>query len=317
MNWFLPTLFIYDTYSIGLIKVLKEHEINIPKIFSYGTIRCEWTYKYDSYIKFEDKYFIDSILKMNTENDIKPVIDFSNTDLTEQNLENSFCNWFLDKCQEYNCEIIIGADILFDYVKNKYPDIKLISSVYKPMDLFQNDEDNFDKELNYYKNLLTKYDKVMVRPEFVKYIEQGTAVFENMEKLVIITNSACRNNCAHFRECRDFQNNEYTCIRPFEKKKYGQDKYFENISMLDNDQIKFLSQMGIKNFMLKDNKQPLLFLYTLFNNCLFERYEDFQKISSEVKEQLIENLKDKSFTSGMQCNFFSAQYLGHVTINRV
>ena len=250
VNVYLPTLFEFVYYPFAVVDVFTEHGLSHPIKYCYGTIRCLWSNNYDSYIKFEDKKYIETILSNHKERNIIPVINFSKVEIEPDELNDEFCNYFLDIAIQNNAEFIVASDLLYDYIKLKYPKAKLIASVNKTIDKFFR-YDDLEEERAFYDELLIKYDKVVVRPEF---IFNGGVLPDDKERLIIIPNSACKMGCLKTREGVSMPTLGFECCRTIQKRKYGVAKSLENLMMLTLDEVQ---NSGVPNILLKDNKQPL------------------------------------------------------------
>lgn len=196
-TYFYPCMFRFDEYPMALNDVLGN---NNPLKYIYGTIRCAWANNYDSFLKFEEKAFIENVLDKYVECNYTPVFNFSKVNLTKNDLKDEFSNYLLNLCVEKKAEIIVASQILYDYVKSKYPDLPIIASVNQPVVKFQNNLNSKDEEFMFYDNLLKNYDKVIIRPEFTSYIEQGLD-FKDKDRIILIPNSACVRNCQYFESC--------------------------------------------------------------------------------------------------------------------
>lgn len=282
INWLFPNLFLFEDFTRAVDQLCNDYSINNPLKYVYGIIRCNWAYNYDSYMKFQEKSFIKNVFSFYGEKNITPILNFSRLTVEKEDLTDSFSNFLLDLCAEINGEIIVASDILFDYIKNKYPELKLISSVNKPIYKFQKQDNyNAEEELKYYCELSEKFDMTVIRPEFIKNI--GT-ISEHKEQFIIPVNSACINNCQYFDECNNVLNTDFECPKEMSKNPLSANEYYNNLTILTKQQIEKLNDDGFVNFMLKDNKQYLTFLYPFFIDCLFGDNEKIFVISDTIRE---------------------------------
>ena len=308
LNCFIPNLFLFDEYSFAITKATQNKGIENPLKYVYGIIRCKWAFNYDSFIKMDDNEYAEMLLKEYCENNIIPVLNFSKTNVESEDLDDKFCNFLLDKANENKGEVIVASDILFNYIKSKYPDMKITSSVNLPIYKFQTEEVqntyNPQDELNFYNDLSKKYDRVIIRPEFVKYIEQGLLP-ENTEKMILIVNSSCKSNCNQFDKCFNCSDSKFICCQKADKENLGIEKALENIIMLSNTQIENLKEKGFTNYILKDNKQSLLFLYPLFNSFLFSE-DNNVNLNLDIKTEIKENIMSNKYSSAQQILLFGS-----------
>lgn len=310
VNWFLPNLFLFDEYSFAVCDVLKQLGKDCPLKYSYGNVRCNWSNSFDSYIKLIDKKFLVNIFQTNTEKNITPIFNFSKTKITEEDLHDEISNTILDLCNEYNAILIVASDLLYKYIKEKYADIKIIASVNKSIERFQTVEAqinyNPQEELDFYNNLALTYDKVVIRPEFTEYL-QDDFLPNDAEKYIIPINSCCQKNCADFCKCWNILSKDYACNYLHKKhalKKDDIERVVQNSVMLSNKKIEELKTLGFKNYLIKDNKDPLLFIYPLFNNCLFDTQGEFQAISYLLRDKIKEYYLSEQYDNNLQISFF-------------
>lgn len=285
LDWYLPTLFQYDEYNFAFEDVLNEYKINNPLKYVYGIVRCNWAFNYDSDIKFNTEYLIKIFIKKYKNRNFVPILNFSKVNIRKEDLQDKYCNELLEACVEINGEIITASDILFDYIKNKYPNTKLISSVNYPVFNFQS-KNNYspEEEFNLYNSLLSKFDKVILRPEFFKHLENSFS-FENKDKLILISNSACINNCPYYENCRNTDFIESLCPKDKYLKNSEIKDFIKSTNMLSNNQINTLSEKGYKNFMFVDNNESLTFLHPMYIEYLLGNIKNIDVISNNIRNQ--------------------------------
>lgn len=296
LTWYLPNLFLFEDYTMAIEEVSTALEIENPLKYVYGIIRCEWAFNYDSYVKIQDNKYIEDFIEKYKDINTVPIFNFSKINISEDALKDNFCNLMLDACAEVNGEVIVASETLFDYIKNKYPDIKITSSVNMPIYKFQKNSDyNIETELEYYNRLSKDFDKVIMRPEFVKYLEQDFLP-NNKEKMIVISNNACIPNCQCYEECLNTKSVNFLCPKENMEKNGEFKNYIDKIEMLSKIQIKNLSQKGFNNYMLKDNKQYLASVLPLFNDCLFNIQDRFDIISKGIRDRIKFYWENPSYT---------------------
>lgn len=314
IDWLVPGLFLYEEYLIAVDNITRDLGIENPIKYAYGSVKCGWTNR--SYIKFPNRNFIESTIEGHKSRYEIPILNFSKHDIEKDDLNDEFCNFLLDCYANIGSEIIVSSDLLYNHIKERHPNTKINSSFIKPSLEFYNQE-NYDpqRELDYYNNLTSKFDKVIVRSEFLKYIQQGM-VPENLDKIVLIVNNRCFNNCKLFEQCLKLPTVDFEC--PIETlKKNGEIlKSFENLNMLSYSQVKDLSNKGFKNFMFLDNYLPLNYQIALFNNYLFNNLEKNEFVTTKIHESIAENntsiksyLENYTKTQGKYFNHFISKYL--------
>lgn len=149
-------LFYQDKYIEAFIKTLNDKfGLASPIASVHGAPPVLWNSgRIPISVKHET---IKNALKLWEEMNIPTLLTFSNTTLTSENLSDKESNYLLDLIAERdNSGIILSSDILFDYIKSKYPKLKLVSSILKSTD------HKGDRNKTYYENLAERFDYVVL-----------------------------------------------------------------------------------------------------------------------------------------------------------
>jgi len=186
----------------------KNHKIK----YVYGTPECKWSGGRISYIKINNIKIIEKILYNILSYNMTPSFTFTNTAITKNDIKDSFCNDLLKIIDDTNSEIILCSDILFDYIKEKYPKIKICASVLKST--YQNIKDI--DETDFINKLTDKYDRVVIRPEYAIINNGDLSKIKDISKIDLLINQNCAMNC-------DVANIEYRLIELFNRKKIKSD----------------------------------------------------------------------------------------------
>lgn len=299
LNWYVPNLFKYDEYNYAFDDILKEFKIDNPLKYVYGIIRCNWAFNYDSEIKFNDTNQLNCFFNEYKKHKFIPILNFSKVNIPKEDLHDKFCNLLLDTFSDLNVEIIVASDVLFDYIKSRYPDIKIISSVNYPVFKFKNG-DSYEEEFSFYNSLLSKFDKVILRPEFVNYLEKDFS-FESKDKIILISNSACVSNCPYYSNCRNTDFIESLCPKDKCMNNSEMAYFMKSVNMLSNQQISQLNEQGYKNFMFVDNNESLTFLHPMYMEYILKNEEKIDIISNNIRYKTYSyklktaDLKNKNF----------------------
>ena len=133
LNWRLPTLFCNDEVIFSLISVLKELKIKHPFASVYGSIKCSWSGGRSSITRDFDKKKTENIIKRYNDEGISCCFTFSSVYIEEKDLKDKVGNELLKIANNSNISnyAIVSSDILANYIRAKYPNIKLISSLVK------------------------------------------------------------------------------------------------------------------------------------------------------------------------------------------
>lgn len=108
--------------------------------------------------------------------------------IEEKHLSNRFCNLTLDLLQDGPNEIVVASDILENYIRNKYPTYKIISSTTKCLTNLNDSLNEIDKD---YYQVCLDYN-LNHNFEFLKNIQ-------NKEKIEFLINAICPPGCPNRR----------------------------------------------------------------------------------------------------------------------
>lgn len=280
VEWSLPYLFGFDVQMFKIIKTLQALEL--PYNFnSFGSLKSRWSGGRVSVISTEDKDFVTRLFSHLIDNGVIPSLTFTRSNITEDDLKDPFCNYILDVANDLGCNIIISSNLLFEYIKKKYPSITCTASVIKPIFEFQTPqkiaEYNVEEEIIFYNKLLKEYNKVVVRPEFAKfYLPDFYKEIQDISKIEVLVNQSCKPNCP-------IATNHYKYYEKVELlKEHPNDLYFEcyyeknqstilekanNTLHFEIEEIDKLVDIGIQYLKLQGragslkNDMPFLYFY--------------------------------------------------------
>ena len=111
---------------------------------------------------------------------------FSNLFIEEKHLGDKRCNWMLERCCREGNGVIVGSHVLARYIRDRFPDYRLIHSL-----------THFNKDPQYYYDHADLYD-VFVLPPHLNYrakVLQEMIERLGAERLELLVNETC------FREC--------------------------------------------------------------------------------------------------------------------
>ena len=196
IHYHLPGLFeFYEFYKVFL-PLYRDHRdwfydwCNIASI--YGAPEgCLWGGGRTSFGKADAR----DVLALMNEYGISARLTFSNSLLCQEHLPNKKCNELCKLFEQAKIPagVIVHSDLLLDYLKEKYPDLYLISSTTKVL----TDFDDFRAEL-------TRPDFKYVVPDF-----RLNKVFEKLanltqpqkDKVEFLCNECCDINCSSRKAC--------------------------------------------------------------------------------------------------------------------
>ena len=261
IEWNLPLLFQGDIVWGAIYKKIIASGLNSPKVNLYGTPLHRWIggtiprvkEKLQKNVLYEHFNYVSEI-------GATPILDFSSTNISKDSLKDEYENYLLDIALEHNASFIVYSDLLKDYIKEKNPNTKIISSVTKPIYRFQGpnriEDPTIENETNYYNQLLKEYDIVIVRPEYSKYIlVDNPNLIDDLSRIEMLINQPCVKNCPKMPE--HFGHLQNTNVIPnyfaqFEctRTNMPPNVLYENNLIHDNKTIQKLNAIGVNKIML-------------------------------------------------------------------
>ena len=127
------------------------------------------------------------------EHNINLQLTFTNPCLEKEDIYDRYCNTILKIASEYsNISILIVSDILEDYIKNKYPNIKLDRS------LVATRKNQFNYDINKIKEDLNKYNQIVLPKIYLKdWNFLNLIPRDDRERIEIIINETCPIDCPY------------------------------------------------------------------------------------------------------------------------
>ncbi len=234
---------------------------------------------------------------------------FSNFLLRKEDLNDTQCNQLLGLLSPED-GVIISNQLLFDYVKTNYPQLKIISSVLNAVNYFN------ERNYIFYNILLEKYDKIVIHPDDnINFLLLDK--INDKENCEILVNERCIHNCG-FRYKHDYllckesldpnEENAKACI-DFSKQHcvVNDECRFIRLIQANKDlrsdrlninEIDKLYEMGFVNFKLQGRADsPASFAYDICKYLIDKKYKDllfnmiaknFSFCSSKSKLKIVE-----------------------------
>ncbi len=283
VTWRVPSLFHYDDIIFLLLDDLKQLGIK-PTINSvYGSVKTSWGGGRPSGWPDVEKKAAESTIHRHNENQTSCCFTFSNYHITKEDLEDKTANLLLEVASEGSFQnyAIVSSDLLADYIREKFPKIKLISSVLKPI----YEIENFQDTPQYYNDLCKRFDRVTLRPE-LSFDYNFLKKLTNKDKIDLIVNQDCLPNCPLYRKHYDFysevergikQRSEDFCH--LEKRKV---EAVYNTSLLSNQDMDKMIQLGFKNFKLKGRSLTKSQVIDLLGYYIFEPSGLYQNLKYRI-----------------------------------
>lgn len=286
VEWSVPFLFGNRRFYEYLRVFFSEIDLDCPVKSVYGHIKNKWNGWEFGVERFQN---VGEELESATRLGMTPTINFSNYHIEESDLKDSYCNQMLDYGVSIKAKFIISSDLLYDYIKGKYPQARLVSSDIKA--LYELEK---GKEVEFYKNLYDKYEMITLSPHYVKEgFLTDVEKYGDISKFEVVVNNTCLVNCDKFKE-----HNE--SVEKFETGKEGYVNYYqlcprnsmdikEGISktlVLSREELDNIVGVGISKLKLNGfSFQPMLFP-ELISSYIFNPYSDYQHCGFKLDEAI-------------------------------
>ena len=289
-SWDVGLLFVHDNIMFNwLDSIQNKFNCKLPIKSVFGSYSVRWSGGRNATNSYTWSYSgwtpEDTIKEYNNRN-INVTYTFSNTLIKEEHLSDPSSNYLLDLLgkQEYDGNAVtISCDILSDYVREKYPNLKQKASIVKVTT-----EKPVKRTFEYYDNLFEKYDLVYLHPDDnfnLKLLEQ---IIESgkQDKYTLLVNEPCTRNCSirdtHYNEVSrmvidgwhgqfNFTNVDqiHNPMHPntiCEKVRRPEVRY----CILSNDEMKDVYNLGFRNYKLQGRDVPWDTMLYNFSTWLFE-----------------------------------------------
>ncbi|MBQ8887293.1 MAG: hypothetical protein IJY61_06295 [Candidatus Gastranaerophilales bacterium] len=188
VSWSMPLLFSQSSLFIPFFHELFKE--NNPIKYIFGAPRCKWAGGRDSNFHIPSLNLTERMIKGISKYGMTPAFTLSNTSLKKEDLDDKYCNGLLEIISDCNAEVIVVSELLSEYIRKKFPNIKICASIIKSIPTTLGNRD----EAEHLNELIDKYDRVVMRPEFIidnKPIDK----IKDKNKIEILINQCCAVNC--------------------------------------------------------------------------------------------------------------------------
>lgn len=307
ISWNLPLMFCHDELIFIIGDILKEFsDIPHPKLFSYGSITSPWSGGRDTHIKFFNNHFIENHLNKIIESEFIPTFTFTKPFIKKDSLNDKVANWILDYGVEHECEFLVCSELLFNYIKDRHPEAKVSASILQGKMKFhgvtKRSAQNEDDELNFYNEIMDKYNRVVIRPEYaLEKLEKDKDRIKDITKFEVHLNETCVPNCPHAISCYSFNGGAQELDSSVDVKLVcGREEFEESHDAKTNNAYTLMMKkefvdhmvydLGIKHLKIQGRHYQSSYLYNLVFYYLFDMTGNFQTIYPEIIEKAV-NLK--------------------------
>lgn len=211
VTWNISGLFVHDVPVLFFYDLLEKCGVKL-KMAVHGNMPCKWNS--GRIIKSVSEEYQKWCLEQYAARNIPVILTFSNYFLTEDDLNDRPSNRILDWIAAYKGNgVLVSSPILMKYVRQKYPDLLICSSILKAV------HDRGKGKADYYNKLSEQFDRIVLHPDDgfnISLLEN----LEQKEKVEILINENCVRNCQFREEHCDIVCEYYQKERPencFEK----------------------------------------------------------------------------------------------------
>ena len=268
INWHVAGMFDKDRIITDFVKIITNEFDNPNPVKSvYGAPNYLWNA--ESFTVYCGKPEIEMTISSFERERIPTFLTFTNTRIEQKDLADTSSNYLLERVSKKRGNgIVVSSDILSDYVRSKFPDLKQVASLPKVAD----PKNKRDKA--FYEGLASRFDKVFIHPSDNFNLDL-LASLDNKKKFEIIVNLDCILDCPHYTKCTEPSYNfleldekhtfwEKNCIACHKQILISKGK--ENEKRLRNsgltaDEVDELYKMGFTNFQIMGRGRSI-FTYT-------------------------------------------------------
>ena len=290
----MPLLFTRSSFLIPIFYSLFKNE---TIKYAYGAPKCSWSGGRLSNINIRNIKLIESVLYKIKDYNVTPSFTFTNTNITKDLIKDDFCNTLLKIISESNSEVILVSDLLFEHIKDKYPNIKICASVLQST--FQNIKDK--DEIEHINKLTDKYDRVVIRPEYAIIKNGDFKDIKDISKLELIVNQACAINCP----CA---NEEYRLLEHLDRGLITKEEFTKKMAVMcprdtgktkelnciSEELVKKCIQAGITKLKLNGRHLSFNDVLIALDNYFFSEEIDKEEIKRKINDYILSSIKEQA-----------------------
>lgn len=184
--------YVPDFYRNATLYMLMADFIkNVPQWFyddfdiaaAYGSFpNCIWNGGRTT-LDYVNRPLMDRVVEELNKRDIAVRFTFTNPLIEEKHLNDTFANLCLECANNGKNEVLVNTQVLEDYIRENYPDFKIISSTTKCLKTIEEVEKELDKD--YY---LVVLDSSLNN-------DPGIFDIKKRDRLEVLVNHSCRVDC--------------------------------------------------------------------------------------------------------------------------
>lgn len=270
-SWTLCGAFLYDNALKHFVRYANNFIKSMHIQCISGAPVCLWTLDWFASRPLSAPMSVVNTIKEHLSRRVDFQFDFDNPFLTEEDCADTVGNIFLSLMTTMpggNAWICVSSDVLADYIRKKFPQIKLIAGENRAV--VQNARGN----AAYYKKSLEKFDRLIVHPldaadaDFLKELITKEGV--PADRLEVVVNDTCLRGCPlraeHLRMLAEKRKNPYDGTRLQKIKSILAQAHCDDVTpdgpinpgdraaILTRDEIRALTEIGIRRFRIQAEK---------------------------------------------------------------
>lgn len=280
----MPFLFSKSMFYIPILKeILGKEEFDSVK-YVYGSTACRWAGGRITLFEVSNIKIIEKVISSLLPYNLIPEFTLSNTTITKEDLEDKFCNELLKVINDTSSEVICASDLLFDYIKSKYPNIKTTASLIK---FFMKKFESVEEETNYINELSLLYDRIVISNEYYLKNPHLDGI-KDKSKLAIISNYT-KHNCP-------FGKKHYELIGRFNRHEISYEEGFRQVSefcprinnpdfkeeKFNDEEVNSAINSGIKYLKVQGRDMDFSVMTDILFNNFFAADIDRNKLKLEI-----------------------------------
>lgn len=296
LSWKVPAFCCNDWIALRMVDLCDMVGIARPYDIAYGAPKSVWSGGRPSVVaqKLPEEVF-EAYLSAYSERGMTVALTFSRLVVEPGDYEDIYANQLLDVAARYGCEIILYDDGLADYIRSRYPELRLICSLNRAMSDFKNGFNKMD-ETSYYRMLLDRYDEVVIRCEYAMDDDNLLALADEADRCEIICNQFCVPECRNvFRHVSSQENWEHEANpQPCYSMKCAADlrqRLAGNLHFSDG-RINEFAALGFTKMKLAGRNAPIPKFLEMVSNYIFEPTGIAPFLREELSRQYQRALKE-------------------------
>lgn len=267
--------FCHDTILLYFYDRINKLTGEKPYCYVSGSFPCCWNS--GRVVQSCSDLYIAQCFEEYAKRGISLFLTFSNYKLQEKDLYDANCNKLLKQINEYHGGVIVGSDLLAQYIRCNYPQIKITASVLRSVNCEEK------RSVEFYLSLEKHYNYIVLHPDDI-FNNSLLQSIKNRNKYEILVNEECIYKCSNRKYHDDLICSLYAKDREVSKQDVMKfEKSFCPVNKHDfinkqrctlnlND-LEHYFKLGYNTFKIQGRSNPpIVLLYDLCNYMIVEEY---------------------------------------------